>query len=147
MIVYCPVETKPGESPESAVAVVPRRPVCVFLVPVVRDSDRKPHPSILWRRLQDVLVRLFEGIGGPETVLYYRTLDPVAGSWSAGQGSDPVEERSRKYTVAVPRERVDELRALLRRAGNSFDQRVMYLEVAGYAELLEIGPEDGFLEE
>jgi hypothetical protein len=41
---------------------------------------------------------------------------------------------------------VDELRALLRRAGNSFDQRVIYLEVGGYAELLEVRPEDGFLE-
>ena len=41
---------------------------------------------------------------------------------------------------------VDELRALLRRAGNSFDQRVMYLEVGGYAEFLEVRPEDGFLE-
>ena len=123
-----------------------RRPVCVFLVPVVRDSDRKPHPPILWRLLQDALVKMFEGLGGPETVLYYRTPDPVPGSWSPGQGEEPVEDLSRKYTVALPAERVDELRALLRRAGNSFDQRVMYLEVAGYAELLEVRPENGFLE-
>jgi hypothetical protein len=57
-----------------------------------------------------------------------------------------VEDLSRKYTVALPAERVNDLRALLRRAGNSFDQRVMYLEVAGYAELLEVRQEDGFLE-
>jgi hypothetical protein len=113
---------------------------------VVRDSDRKPHPPILWRLLQDALVRLFEGLGGPETVVYYRTPDPVSGSWSPGQGEEPVEDLSRKYTVALPAERVDELRALLCRAGNSFDQRVMYLEVAGYAELLEVRPTDGFLE-
>lgn len=48
--------------------------------------------------------------------------------------------------MAVPSGRLNELRALLRRAGNSFDQRVMYLEVAGYAELLEVRPEDGVLE-
>jgi len=42
---------------------------------------------------------------------------------------------------------VDELRALLRKAGNSFDQRVMYLEVRRYAEFLEVRPEDGFLED
>jgi hypothetical protein len=62
------------------------------------------------------------------------------------RGAEPVEDLSRKYAVAIPAGRVDELRALLRRAGNSFDQRVMYLEVAGYAELLEVQPEDGFLE-
>jgi hypothetical protein len=42
-------------------------------------------------------------------------------------------------------DQINELRALLRRAGNSFDQRVMYLEVAGYAEFLEVRSEDGFL--
>jgi hypothetical protein len=42
---------------------------------------------------------------------------------------------------------VDELRALLRKAGNSFDQQVMYLEVAGYAEFLTVRSEDGFLDE
>jgi hypothetical protein len=46
----------------------------------------------------------------------------------------------------LPAGQVDELRALLRRAGNSFDQRVMYLEVAGYAELLQVRSDDGFLE-
>jgi hypothetical protein len=56
-----------------------------------------------------------------------------------------VEDLSRKYTVAVPEDRLDEIRSLLRRAGNTFDQRVMYLEVAGYAELLQVRPEDGFL--
>ena len=124
----------------------PRRPACVFLVPVVRDSGRKPHPPVLWRLLHDVLVETFEGLGGPETVLYYRDTEPVPGRWSPGEGQEPVEDLSRKYTVAVPSERLDELRALLRRIGNSFDQRVMYLEVAGYAELLEVQPEDGFLE-
>ena len=122
------------------------RPACVFLVPVVRDSDRKPHPSILWRLLQDALVRTFGAVTGPETVLYYRNPVAVPGAWSPGEGQEAVEDLSRKYTVAVPADRLDELRALLRQAGNSFDQRVMYLEVAGYAELIEVRPEDGFLE-
>lgn len=123
-----------------------RRPVCEFLVPLVRDSDRKPRPPILWRLLQDALVEMSEGLQGPEPVVYYRPPDPVPGSWTPDKGGQPVEDLSRKYTVAIPAERVDELRALLRRAGNSFDQQAMYLAVAGYAELVEVRPEDGFLE-
>lgn len=83
---------------------------------------------------------------GPESVLYYRKPEPVPGMWSPGEGDDPVEDLSRKYTVAITARQVNELRDLIRRAGNSFYQRAMYLEVAGYAELLEVRPEDGFLE-
>jgi hypothetical protein len=101
---------------------------------------------MLWRLLEDALLALFDGIGGPETVLFYRMPEPVPGRWSPEPGETPVEDSSRRYTVAVAAERLGTLRALLRRAGNSFDQRVIYLEVAGYAELLEVGPEDGFLE-
>jgi hypothetical protein len=122
------------------------RPVCVFLVPLVRDSDRQPHAPILWRLLQDALLRLFGGFTGPETVLYYRNRDTARGHWSPAEGEMPVEDLSRKYVAAVPEERIEDLRALVRRIGNSFDQRAMYLEVAGYAELLTVRPEDGFLE-
>jgi hypothetical protein len=100
----------------------------------------------MWRLLQDALLKAFGAVTGPETVLYYRNPEPVPGAWRPGEGREPVEDLSRKYTVAIPADRVDELRALLRRAGNSFDQQVMYLEVRGYAELLEVRPEDGSLE-
>jgi hypothetical protein len=101
---------------------------------------------VVWRLLQDALLGTFGALSGPEPVLYYRKPDAVPGAWRPEEGEEPVEDSSRKYTVAVPAHRVDELRALLRRAGNSFDQRVMYLEVGGYAEFLEVRPEDGFLE-
>lgn len=42
---------------------------------------------------------------------------------------------------------MDEFRSLLRRVGNTFDQQVIRLEVKGYAEFLEIHPDDGFLED
>jgi hypothetical protein len=48
--------------------------------------------------------------------------------------------------VALPPERIDALRDLLRKVGNSFDQRAMELEVAGSAEILHVQPGDGFLE-
>jgi len=121
-----------------------RRPVCTFLVPLVRDSDRQPHPPVLWRLLQDALLDAFAGLSGPETVMYVGR-EAVEGAWFPGIDEAPVEDQSRKYTVAIPEEQVDELRALLRRAGNSFDQRAMYLEVAGYAECLEVQSEDGYL--
>jgi hypothetical protein len=124
-----------------------RRPVCVFLVPLVRDSDRKPHPPVLWRLLQDALVERFGAVTGPETVLYYRSARPLAGAWAQRQGAAPVEDLSRRYTVAIASDQVDELRDLIRRAGNSFDQQVMYLEVAGYAELLAVLPEHGWIEQ
>jgi hypothetical protein len=101
---------------------------------------------VLWRLLQDSLLRTFGALSGPENVVFYRTTEPVPGTWSPGTGEEPVEDLSRRYTVAIPADRVDELRALVRRAGNTFDQRAMYLEVAGYAELLEVRSEDGFLE-
>jgi len=125
---------------------VEKTPVCVFLIPVVRDSDRRPHPAIVWRLLKEELIRRFGSLTGPETVIYYLNPDPVPGEWLPSELEDPVEDKSRKYTIAIPSSRVDELRSLLRRAGNSFDQRAIYLEVAGYAELVEVDPEDGYLE-
>ena len=114
------------------------RPVCVFLIPLVRDSDRRQHVPVLWRRLLKGLMTSFGGFTGPET---------VSGTWTPPGGGEPVTDLSRKYTVAVEEHRVDELRSLLRRAGNSFDQRVIYLEVAGFAEELEVRPEHGYLDE
>ena len=122
------------------------RPVCVFLIPVVRDSDRKPHTPLAWRLLQDVLIQTFGGSSGPEEVLYYRSPEAVPGMWTPGGSESPVEDRSRKYTLAIPRDRVEDLRVVLRRAGNSFDQRVIYLEVAGYAEFVNVHADAGFLD-
>lgn len=49
--------------------------------------------------------------------------------------------------MAIPESRVEDLRVLLRKAGNSFDQQAMYLEVAGFAEFLQVRLEDGFLDD
>lgn len=123
----------------------PRRLVCSFLVPVVADGDRRPHSQILWRQLTRALLASFGGLTGPETVLCYRWPAAVVGSWLPEPHLEPVEDESRRYCVAVPEDRIDELRDLVLRAGNSFGQRAMYLEVGGVAEILEIRPEDGNL--
>ncbi len=73
------------------------RPVCTFLIPVVRDSDRRLHPPLVWRLLQDALLRSFGALTGPEPVLYYRKPDAVPGAWRPEEGEEPVEDLSRKY--------------------------------------------------
>lgn len=123
----------------------PRRLVCSFLVPLIGDTSRQPHSLLLWRLLQDKLIKAFGGITGPEPVLYYRSLSPVPGSWLPEESPEPVEDESRRYTVAVPEGQVEQLRSILRKVGNSFDQRAIYLEVKGVVEILEVHPEDGFL--
>jgi len=45
------------------------RPVCTFLIPVVRDSDRRLHSPLVWRLLQNALVDTFGALTGPESVL------------------------------------------------------------------------------
>jgi len=100
---------------------------------------------VLWRLLQDALLAEGGGLTGPEEVIVYRHRSDVRGGWDPGEAAT-VEDVSRRYTVALPTARVDRLRALLRRVGNSFDQRAMHLEVGGFAELLTVQEEDGWLE-
>jgi len=45
----------------------------------------------------------------------------------------------------LPADKVDDLRAMLRRAANTFDQRAIYLSVAGRVEFVEARPEAGAL--
>lgn len=42
-------------------------------------------------------------------------------------------------------EKVEDLRQMLRRAANTFDQRAIYLSVAGHVEFIERQPEAGVL--
>ena len=69
-----------------------------------------------------------------------------SGRLAPGGGIEAIEDESRLYKVSVPEDQLDELRKLLRKAANSFDQQVLYLSVRGFVEYLEPRPEDGFLE-
>lgn len=115
---------------------------CAFLIPLVRDSDRRPHQPSCWNALQDALFERFGGSTGPDVI--YRAVRPTAGEFRSEAG-ERVSDESWRYVVAVPRDRLDELRSILRRAANTFDQEAIYLSVAGIVEFVTSTEADGFL--
>ena len=119
---------------------------CSFLVPILGDRDRKLHSPIAWRLLQDAVHRLFRGLSGPERFLLIRDVETVPGSFVEEGTERRVQNESRRYTVAIPEAQVADLRRLLKRAANTFDQKCMYLSVAGRVELVTPRLRDGFLE-
>ncbi len=116
---------------------------CAFLIPLVRDSDRQPHEALAWKLLQDALFDLCGGYTGAETMC--RLASSVSGAYEEDGTSRRVEDQSLRYLVAVPKSRLAELRKLLRRAANTFDQKSVYLSVAGYVEFVNRREADGFL--
>ena len=101
---------------------------------------------LTWRRLQDALHRGFGGRTGPSRVFAFRSAELVPGGWLPDGNDKAIEDESRLYRVSVPENELDELRALLRQAANSFDQQAIYLSVRGYVEFLVPKMEDGFIE-
>ncbi|MBA2447105.1 MAG: hypothetical protein H0V51_03670 [Chloroflexi bacterium] len=47
--------------------------------------------------------------------------------------------------MAMPRERLDDLRQILRQAANTFDQEAVYLSVAGRVEFVRGTEANGYL--
>jgi hypothetical protein len=104
---------------------------CSFLIPVRRDailSDGKLHAKKIWSWLGRELF-VFGGMTRAPGLYEGGYLDPDTGQ--------PVPDRSRKYFVAVPRARVGALRRLLRKACRKFQQKCIYLSVAGRVEFVE----------
>lgn len=120
--------------------------VCRFLVPLVRDSDRAPHQALLWRLLQDALCEAFGGRTGPRPVLFTRDPKPVPGAWRPEGSQEEDVDESREYEVDVLDTRVDDLRTLLRKVANSFDQRSIRLVVGVTPEYVTATDHDGYLE-
>lgn len=121
---------------------------CWFVIPIVRNSNRnKKHPPVLWRLLEDALCReISSGLTGPRTFFGYEDVELLPGVWIPERKR--IEDESRKYTVFVPESRIEQLRSLLKRAANSFDQLSIALDVRGDPEFVVPEPEqkDGFLE-
>jgi hypothetical protein len=117
---------------------------CSFLVPLVRDSDRVAHPPIAWSLFQDAMREAFpKGHSGPE--LMFKDVETVPGEYVDEAAKKVVGDLSRRYIVAIPRSKLEGLRQLLRKAANTFDQKAMYLSVAGEVEFVTARPEDGML--
>jgi hypothetical protein len=106
---------------------------CSFLIPIRRDrklSDGKAHARKDWKWLHTQLL----DFGGAT-----RDLDLKEGWYSDPDTGERVTDRSRNYRVALAREEVAGLRAVLREACVVFAQKCIYLSVAGHVEFVQ-GP-------
>jgi hypothetical protein len=100
---------------------------CSFRIPVRRDrilSDGKPHRKKVWAWLENGLVAFGGATRAPELYEGWY-FDPDTGQ--------QVRDQSRKYFVALRRGQVDEL---LRQACGEFQQKCIYLSVAGRVEFV-----------
>ena len=105
---------------------------CSFLIPVRRDadlSDGKEHADDSWVWLQSALISRFEGVTPDRGTLDGFYKDPDSGKI--------VTDRSYRYTVAVATKQIAELRQILEEACSVFQQKSIYLSVAGRVEFVE----------
>lgn len=75
----------------------------------------------------------------------FKDVETVPGEYVDEAAKKVVGDLSRRYIVAIPRSKLEGLRQLLRKAANTFDQKAMYLSVAGEVEFVTARPEDGML--
>ena len=121
-----------------------RRVQCESFVPIVRNSDKKPHQPVAWNLLVNEIRRVFPaGHTGPET--FYRGDALVPGEDEENPAEPPVKDTSRRYILAIPEAKVSDLRLLLRMAAHTFDQQAIYLSVAGQVEFVVPTEDDGYL--
>lgn len=113
------------------------RIVVTFLVPIREDpgtGNGEPHPPFRWKALQDALQESFGGWTTPS--------GEVRGVWIDPATNQPVEDTSRVFEVDVDEERLDEIRALLRRVSVTFVQQCIRVTILGRAEYIEGGSDD-----
>ncbi len=105
---------------------------CSFLIPIRRDAnlgDGDEHDPEMWNWLDDELFDRFHGV--TYAPLLYR------GSYIDPATCDRVSDESFKFTVAVDESHIEELRKLLSAACVLFQQKCIYLSVAGRVEFVE----------
>lgn len=104
---------------------------CAFLIPIRRDvnlSDGDLHATDAWEWLDDELFERFDG----------RTIAPglYEGFYRDPDTEERIPDESRKYIVAVSQSEIDKLRELLTAAKVVFQQKCLYLSVAGEVEFV-----------
>ncbi|MEX0704495.1 MAG: hypothetical protein WD069_20505 [Planctomycetales bacterium] len=109
---------------------------CAFLIPISRDrnlSDGRLHSVDVWRWLEEELWARFRGAS--------RALVLYEGFYADPDTGGRVDDRSRKYEVALERKQIPELRDLLTETCLRFHQKSIYLSIAGKVEFIEQPPE------
>jgi hypothetical protein len=104
---------------------------CAFLIPIRRDvllSDGETHSAETWDKLDDQLYSRFGG-GTNAPGLY-------AGFYMDPDTGQRVSDESKRIIAAIPESRIDELRQLLVEACDWFQQKSIYLSVAGRVEFV-----------
>jgi len=123
----------------------PERIETWFLIPILRDSDRKLHRATLYELLHSELFDIAGGLSGPKSVSIILDPELVPGSWRDPGKRKPTGDESRKYTVLILRERLSALREVLERAANSFDQKEILFVVQGVDQSVQRDLLRGFL--
>jgi hypothetical protein len=103
---------------------------CSFLIPIRRDrhlSDGNLHRKQAWQWLN---LQLYEFGGATRATELYE-------GWYVDRDTkEPVNDFSKKYVVAIPRGSLGRLRSTLREACRVFQQKCVYLSVAGAVEFV-----------
>jgi hypothetical protein len=104
---------------------------CRFFIPIHRDksiSDGDSHPVTAWQWLHGELFEWFNGRTNSSAAIF-------EGDWKDEKG-ERVYDTSREYIVALPQDKVDELRKMLAKACSVFFQKCIYLSVKGDVEFV-----------
>lgn len=109
---------------------------CSFLIPIRRDallSDGRRHSTKTWRWLDEELYIRFGG----------RTIAPglYQGFYADPHTGQQVADESRKFMIALPQAQLEQLQGLLKQACMRFQQKCIYLSVAGQVEFIEANDE------
>ena len=112
------------------------RVVVAFQIPLREDEEigqGSLHPPFRWKALMDTLYVSFDG---------WTEVGEWPGVWKSEKTGAAVHDVSRAFQVDVDEARLDEIRALLRRACKTFVQQSLRVIIRGESEYLEGGPDD-----